>query len=418
MKHFRHIAILVVSLALSANARPQLVQSYGVPQGAPLGNPSNGPIGQESISSGVLGTGYGRPCNGDEVRNVLGECVLPEISRNIFVYAAPKAVPSGPRQSPALPKPEVHYNFVFVKTADPLEQDDPIIVPPPQQKTLVYVLSKKQVQGGDEIIQAPHFPAPRPEVFYVNYGEGDNPQLPGGVDLQTALSSGATQGQNLNFQNPNFGTNQNQGNFVPNILDGGSISGGLVSPVGQSPAIDGGFIDGGIVSGGLINPGFGGPSLNQVQANPGFGGVSLNQAQADSAFGQGGFVQPASPVILQNPPSSQGTIGIQAPPSSSPGYSSQTPTTPFDISTVSATLSPNGSSSSPSSSRPASPRPSTTPTSSASTSQPASSIRPSSATISTPSTSTLGSSLRPSSTSTSSESTPLPISIHSSLATV
>jgi len=343
MKHFRHIAILVVSLALSANARPQLVQSYGVPQGAPLAEPPVGPIGQESISSGVLGTGYGRPCNGDEVRNVLGECVLPEISRNIFVYAAPKVVPASPKSSPDLPKPEVHYNFVFVKTADPLEQDDPIIVPPPQQKTLVYVLSKKQVQGGDEFIQAPFNPAPRPEVFYVNYGEGDNPQLPGGVDLQTALSSGATQGQNLNFNNANFGINQNQGNYAGDIIDGGSISGGLISPIVQSP-IDGGFINGGVVSGGLIEPGF--------------GGVNLNQAQVDSAFNQGAFIQQqqlvnSTPVILQNEPTSQGTNGIQSPPSSSPGYSSPTPTTPFDISsTAAATLSPTGSPSLSSSSRP------------------------------------------------------------------
>jgi len=188
----------MVLSALSANANAQLVQSYG--QGS-------------SIGDIVLGTNFGRPCNGDEVRNVLGACVLPEISRNIFVYAAPKVIPS-PTPRPILPKPEVHYDFVFVKTADQDKQNDPILVPPPQQKTLVYVLSKKQEQDGESIIQAPFTPAARPEVFYVNYGEGDNPQLPGGVDLETALSSGATQGQNLNFQNPNFGTNQNEGNNI------------------------------------------------------------------------------------------------------------------------------------------------------------------------------------------------------------
>merc|ERR1719370_2879677 len=142
MKQVRHTTILVVLSALSANANAQLVQSYG--QGS-------------SIGDIVLGTNFGRPCNGDEVRNVLGECVLPEISRNIFVYAAPKVI-SRPRPPPSLPKPEVHYNFVFVKTADLAQQNDPIIVPPPQHKTLVYVLSKKQQQGGESIIQTPYSP--------------------------------------------------------------------------------------------------------------------------------------------------------------------------------------------------------------------------------------------------------------------
>jgi len=316
-KNIRHTAtILVVLSALSADALPQLVQSYGLPQGDP--------IGQGSSSSG----GYGRSCNGDEVRNVLGECVLPEISRNIFVYAAPKVI-SRPRPPPSLPKPEVHYNFVFVKTADLAQQNDPIIVPPPQHKTLVYVLSKKQQQGGESIIQTPYSPAPRPEVFYVNYGEGDNPQLPGGVDLQTALNSGATQGQNLNFQNANFGNSQNQGsNFVGDIIDGGTISGGLVNTPINSPAIDGGFINGPNIDGGFINGGF----VNGDIIDSGFGGgISLGQGSIDSGFGGGSIGQvqdqpSGSSIFLQN----QGSTGVQN-QNASPGYPSQTPSPSFDF---------------------------------------------------------------------------------------
>ncbi|CAL4248094.1 unnamed protein product, partial [Meganyctiphanes norvegica] len=325
-----YFQILLVVSALSANGFPTpQQQSYGLPSAGSLPGPiqSSGSSTLSSPSGASTGQGsdYGRPCNGDEIRDVLGKCVLPEVSRNIFVYAAPQVKPSS-RPTPVLPKPEVHYNFVFVKTPDPTQQNDPIIVPPPSQKTLVYVLSKKQqLEAGNQLIHTPYNPQPRPEVFYVNYGEGDNPRLPGGVDLQTALSSAFAQGQNLDFQNNNFGNNQgggnnnfgnnqgggnnnfgnNQGggnnNYVPNIIDGGTISGGLVSPVANSPAIDGGFFPGGIVDGGIIGgvpigQGHGGllhsPTFSQGGIVDGgiIGGVPLGQ-------GHGGQIQ--SPTISQ-----------------------------------------------------------------------------------------------------------------------
>merc|ERR1719370_2154841 len=335
MKHFRHTTILVVLSALSANANAQLVQSYG--QGS-------------SVGDIVLGTNFGRPCNGDEVRNVLGACVLPEISRNIFVYAAPKVIPSRtPR--PILPKPEVHYDFVFVKTADQDKQNDPILVPPPQQKTLVYVLSKKQEQDGESIIQAPFTPAARPEVFYVNYGEGDNPQLPGGVDLETALSSGATKGQNLNFQNPNFGTNQNEGDIRNNPNQGNNIASdirtsqnpgnnivgvittnqiqanNIVSDIRTSQNQDNNFI-GDIIEDDTISNGFVSPDISSPPNVGGFingggfsGGLQLVQGSVDGGVQQAGFRQQddfnqqpsGSFVFLQNPTISQGAIGVRDP---------------------------------------------------------------------------------------------------------
>ncbi|KAK8749960.1 hypothetical protein OTU49_015151, partial [Cherax quadricarinatus] len=70
---------------------------------------------------------------------------------------------------------------------------EPIVVPPPQQKNVLYVLSKRP-QYDQKVI---HVPAPEqgsPQVYYVNYSPGDNPTLPTGGDLQSALSSAAPGG--------------------------------------------------------------------------------------------------------------------------------------------------------------------------------------------------------------------------------
>ena len=71
------------------------------------------------------------------------------------------------------------------------------MVPPPQQKTLVYVLNKKSEAQDQGLIEVPFTPQ-QPEVYYVNYAEGENPSLPGGIDLQTALAnSRPQQGQDV-----------------------------------------------------------------------------------------------------------------------------------------------------------------------------------------------------------------------------
>ena len=88
-------------------------------------------------------------------------------------------------------KPKVHYNLLFIRAPGykdhPLK---PIVVPPPKQKTLVYLLSKKPHGYKQNVIEVPATPT-KPEVFFVNYKDGDNPTLPGGIDLQTALSQSA-----------------------------------------------------------------------------------------------------------------------------------------------------------------------------------------------------------------------------------
>ncbi|CAL4063111.1 unnamed protein product, partial [Meganyctiphanes norvegica] len=142
------------------------------------------------VINDIRGTLSNEPCPEEQVRHVDGKCHTPEITRNVFVYAAPEnAVDLGP--APELPSPRVEYNIVFVRTPEFIEGADPIVVPPPQKKTLVYVLSKKQILGGQQIIEVPSGSVQNPEVFYVNYRDGENPELPGGINLQDALSAAA-----------------------------------------------------------------------------------------------------------------------------------------------------------------------------------------------------------------------------------
>merc|ERR1712002_592002 len=197
-------------------------------------------------SSSGFGGGFGggvTSCGEGQVLHVDGTCVTPQVTRNVYVFAAPQQQ-FQPGPPPQIPQPKVNYNIVFVRTPENAQGQEPIVVPPPQQKTLVYVLSKKQAIQGQQVIEVPSTPQ-KPEVYYVHYDEGENPQLPGGIDLQSALATAAQQqGQVI-------------GNTGGGFIGGGSIGGG---------SIGGGSI-GGIISGGSIGGGLSQPSQTYGSPN-------------------------------------------------------------------------------------------------------------------------------------------------------
>merc|ERR1719228_2894590 len=135
------------------------------PQGYNL-SPPTGP----SFTAGACGAG--------QVRHVDGRCVTPRVTRRVFLYDVPANIaPSGP--PPNIPDPTIETNIIFIRTPEGLQGPEPIVVPPPQQD--------------QQVIEVPAPPATNPEVYFVNYADGENPTLPSGVDLQTALGA-ATQG--------------------------------------------------------------------------------------------------------------------------------------------------------------------------------------------------------------------------------
>ncbi|XP_063593727.1 ATP-dependent RNA helicase A-like [Penaeus indicus] len=99
--------------------------------------------------------------------------------------------PIGP--PPSIPPPRVDHNILFVRLPEEGEGPEPIVVPPPRQENIVYVLNKKDEQA-QRVIEVPAHPPSDPEIYFVNYEEGENPTLPIGVDLNTALGSAAEAG--------------------------------------------------------------------------------------------------------------------------------------------------------------------------------------------------------------------------------
>merc|ERR1719427_2373960 len=148
------------------------------PQGYSLPTPT-GP----SITPGGCGDG--------QVQHVDGSCVTPQVSTKVFLYDVPanEAVVNTPGY---IPEPKIERNIIFVRLPDGAEGPEPIVVPPPQQEHVVYVLNK-QSELDQQVIEVPAPPASNPEVYFVNYADGENPTLPNGIDLQTALNA-ASQG--------------------------------------------------------------------------------------------------------------------------------------------------------------------------------------------------------------------------------
>merc|ERR1719147_516831 len=174
--------LAVIALASVATALPQRYETYQPPVPAPA------PAPIPSYSACPEGT----------VRKGNGECVRPVVTRNLYLYKAPEMKMS---YTPArnFPDPKIHYNYVFVRTPDVGQGPRPVVAPAPQQKTLVYLLSKRPGAVDQEVIEVPAN-STNPEVYFVKYSDGENAELPGGIDLKTALSQAAQQGQVITSQ--------------------------------------------------------------------------------------------------------------------------------------------------------------------------------------------------------------------------
>lgn len=142
-----------------------------------------------SVSNGLSGQRiFETPCKEGEVRHIDGSCIVPEITRKVFVVSVPRQTPQLSDSLPDIPPPRVDHNILFVRLPEGGVGPAPIVVPPPRQDNIVYVLSKKS-QNGQRVIEVPAPPPSEPEIYFVNYDDGENPTLPGGVDLQSALAS-------------------------------------------------------------------------------------------------------------------------------------------------------------------------------------------------------------------------------------
>ncbi|XP_037791903.1 uncharacterized protein LOC119587214 [Penaeus monodon] len=126
-------------------------------------------------------------CAHGQVRHVDGRCITPQVYTRAFLYDAPRRF-NYFRRPHYIPQPKVERNVVFVRLPEDDQGPDPIIVPPPQQQQVVYVLNK-QTEQDQRVIEVPAPPPTEPEVVFVNYEDGENPILPSGEDLHSALTT-------------------------------------------------------------------------------------------------------------------------------------------------------------------------------------------------------------------------------------
>ncbi|XP_069156470.1 keratin, type I cytoskeletal 9-like, partial [Procambarus clarkii] len=185
-----------------------------------------GSIGGSQFSSSVVSCGQG------QVRHVDGSCVTPQVTRNLFLYKVPSATPIiGPR--PNVPPPRVEDNILFIQYPEELLSQEPIVVPPPQQRNVVYVLNKRP-HHDHKVIHAPGPEQPAPEVYFVNYAEGENPSLPSGGDLQSALNTASEGGGEL--------IGSSGGDLGGAVRDDGFVNIGSTSSVSAPSGVYGGWL--------------------------------------------------------------------------------------------------------------------------------------------------------------------------------
>lgn len=96
----------------------------------------------------------------------------PIITKNFYFEAAPEEPEEtqGPRFVP-IGRPQKNYKIIFIKTPSyGLNSQVIPIVPPNEEKTIVYVLSKKPEFNQDiELPSVPVTEATKPEVFFIKY---------------------------------------------------------------------------------------------------------------------------------------------------------------------------------------------------------------------------------------------------------
>lgn len=125
------------------------------------------------------------------------------IQRHIYVYTAPQEEETFHRQQISTGQAQKHYKIIFIKTPAPASYNAPSIqaLAQNQEKTLIYVLSKRPEDIGDISVPTatPTQPS-KPEVYFIRYktqntastGTQNVGTSTGDIGLQTGSKTGFT----------------------------------------------------------------------------------------------------------------------------------------------------------------------------------------------------------------------------------
>lgn len=131
-------------------------------------------------------------CLEGQVPRADGSCVTPEVTRSVYVFGVPETPRPSTTPPPLQPTPRVHEHVLLIRAPERWSAGRPLVLPPPAHKSVVYVLRKELPDEEPQVFDAPVTPPAHPEVFFVDYKDGDNVSLPNGLDLQQALQDATT----------------------------------------------------------------------------------------------------------------------------------------------------------------------------------------------------------------------------------
>ncbi|XP_065090393.1 uncharacterized protein LOC135711468 [Ochlerotatus camptorhynchus] len=118
----------------------------------------------------------------------------PIIHKHVYVHVAPPEQDIPATRKPfTVPPPQKHYKIVFIKAPSPPSQAPPVIplLPQNEEKTLVYVLVKKQDEQPEIVIPTPApTPPSKPEVYFIRYKTQKQEGNPGGPYPESGSPAG------------------------------------------------------------------------------------------------------------------------------------------------------------------------------------------------------------------------------------
>ncbi|KAF2365721.1 protein of unknown function DUF243 [Trinorchestia longiramus] len=149
------------------------------------------------------GSYYAPPCPQGEIKWVDGSCIPPVINKRFFTFQSPQH--KRPKSNvQVFNNPNRDFNYVFVRAPE-VRFKEQIVVGPPKQQSLIYLLSQGNQVVPREVIQLPA-QNERPEVYYINYNDpNEDLELPGGINLQTALAQQTHTGQFISSGGGSYG---------------------------------------------------------------------------------------------------------------------------------------------------------------------------------------------------------------------
>lgn len=168
----RTIVLIALSLVAVAKAAPQF-SGYGYQPQAVTYQPQQSTLNAVYQPKATAPIGSGAYKGGDKYLPPASTTPAPVVRKQFYLISAPDDSDSQPKQKHlVLGRPQTNYRVVFIKApgSDNANVKYSAEYAPQEEKTVIYVLSKKdsELNANDIATPAPTEPS-KPEVFFIKY---------------------------------------------------------------------------------------------------------------------------------------------------------------------------------------------------------------------------------------------------------